>query len=74
MFTYLMVSKLLYLPMDWEIFNQLLALEQVRGVMKALQPSIMVLLTKIVCNISLKTLTILAKKLILYARLGPGSI
>ena len=48
------------------------ALEQVRGVISALQTSMMVLLTKIVSNINLKTLTILAKRLILVAWLGPG--
>ena len=39
---------------------------------KALQTSIMVLSTKIVSNLSLKTLTVLAKRLILDAWLGPG--
>ena len=73
MFTYLMASKLLYLLMDWETFNQLYAFEQVRGVIKALQTSIMELLTKIVSNVSLKTLTILRKRFILDAWLGPGS-
>ena len=55
MFTYLMASKLL---MDWETFNQLLVLGQVRGVIKALQTSVME--TKIVSNVSLKMSTILA--------------
>ena len=50
-----MASKLL---MDWETFNQLLVLGQVRGVIKALQTSVMV--TKIVSNVSLKMSTILA--------------
>ena len=39
---------------------------------RALQASLMVLLTKIVSNVSLKTLTILAKRLILDAWQGPG--
>ena len=50
-----MASKLL---MDWETFNQLLVLGQVRGVIKALQTSVME--TKIVSNVSLKMSTILA--------------
>ena len=48
------------------------ALEQVRGVIKALQTSMMVLLTKIVSNIGLKTLIILAKRLVLDTWLGSG--
>ena len=58
-----MVSKLLSLLMDWETFNQLLALEQFRGVIKALQTSMMVLLTKVLSSVSLKASTILAKYL-----------
>ena len=58
-----MVSKLLYLLMHWEKFNEFPALEQVQGEFKALQTSMMVLLTKIITNVSLKTLTILAKKI-----------
>ena len=50
-----MASKLL---VDWETFNQLLVLGQVRGVIKALQTSVME--TKIVSNVSLKMSTILA--------------
>ena len=43
-FTYLMASELLYLPMDWEIFNYLPALEagEVRGAIIALQTATMV--------------------------------
>ena len=48
------------------------ALEQVRGVISTLQSSMMVLLTKVVSNVSLQTLTILAKRLILDAWLVPG--
>ena len=50
----------------------MLALEQVSGVFRALQTSMMVLLKKIVSNVSLKTSTILAKRLILNAWLGLG--
>ena len=48
------------------------ALEQVGDVIRALQTSMIVLLTKIISNVNLKTLTILAKRLILDALLGPG--
>ena len=47
MLIYLMASKLLYQLMDWETFNLLTALEQVKGVIRALQTPMMVLLTKI---------------------------
>ena len=57
-----------------ERVNQLHLLEQVRGVIRALQESMMILSTKIVTNISLKILTILAKTLILVAWLGPGRV
>ena len=66
-----MVSKLLYLLIDWETFNKLSALEQARGVIRALQTSITVLLAKIVSNLNLNTSTILAKILILDTWLGP---
>ena len=56
-----MTSKLLFLLMNWEIFNQLPALEQVRAVIKALQTSIMVLFAKIVSNVKSKTSSFLAK-------------
>ena len=49
------------------------ALEQIRGVIRTLQTSIIVLLAKTVSNINLKTLTILAKRLILVTWLGPGN-
>ena len=42
--------------------------------MRVLQTSMMVLLTKIVRKFNLKTLTILAKRLILEAWLGPGRV
>ena len=45
--------------MGSETFSQLHALEQVRGVIRALQTSMMLFLTKIVSNVILKTLTIL---------------
>ena len=69
-----MASKLLYLLMDWETFNMLPALEQVRDIIRALQTSMMVILTKIVTNVSLKMLNILAKRLILDTWLGPGRV
>ena len=56
-----MTSKLLFLLMNWEIFNQLPALEQVRAVIKALQTSIRVLFAKIVSNVKSKTSSFLAK-------------
>ena len=56
--------------MDWETFNLLSSLEQVRGVIRALQTSMIVLLAKIVSNVNLKALTILAKRLILDPWLG----
>ena len=69
-FTYLIASKLLYLLMDWETFNLLSSLEQVRGVIRALQTSMIVLLAKIISNVNLKALTIFAKRLILDPWLG----
>ena len=69
-----MASKMLYLFMDWKTFNQLPPLEQVRDVIRALQTSLMVLLTKLVSNINLKTSNILAKRLILNAWLSPGYV
>ena len=52
--------------------KQLPALEQVRVAIRAPQTSTMVLLAKIFNNVNLKTSTILAKRLILDAWLGPG--
>ena len=52
--------------MDWETFKK----EQVSSVIRALQASMIVLLTKIVSNLNLKILTFLAKILILHAWLG----
>ena len=48
------------------------ALEQVSGIIRGLEGSMMVLLIKIASNVNLKTSTILAKRLILDAWLGPG--
>ena len=59
-----MASKLPYLLIGLETFNYLHALEQVRGAIRALQTSMMLLLTKIVSNMNLKNLTILEKRLI----------
>ena len=47
-------------------------LEQVSGIIRALQISMMVLLTKIISDVNLKTLTILGNRLILDEWLGPG--
>ena len=47
MFIYLMASKLLYLLMDWETFHLFPALEQIKGVIRALQTPMTVFLTKI---------------------------
>ena len=75
-----MVSKLFYLLMDWETFDSLPALEQVRGVIEvlqastiALETSIMELLAKIVSNVNLKDVNYCCKRLILDIWLGPGS-
>ena len=64
--------KTAYLLIDWETFNSLPALQQVRGAIKAFQTSMTVLLGKMVSNFNLKTLTNLAKRFILDAWLGPG--
>ena len=50
-----MASKLLYLHMDSETFNKFPALEQARGVIRALQTSLMVykIVSNIVSNINL---------------------
>ena len=58
-----MASKLLFLLMGCK-FDELPLLEQLRDVIRALQTSMFIFLTKIVSNVSLKTLTILVKKLI----------
>ena len=47
-------------------------LEQVSGIIRALQISMMVLLTKIISDVNLKTLTILGNRLILDEWLDPG--
>ena len=62
-----MTSRLIYLLMDWETFNQLVALEQVRCVVRALQISTIGLFAKIASNVNLKTLNILGKRSILDA-------
>ena len=67
-----MASKLLFLLMGCKTFDKLPLLEQLRGVIRALQTSMFIFLTKIVSNVSLKTLTILVKKLILNNWLGRG--
>ena len=51
MLIYLMASTLLYLHMDWETFNWLHALEKVSGVIRAVEASKMILLTKTVSNV-----------------------
>ena len=48
------------------------ALQQVSGIIRGLEGSVMVLLIKIASNVNLKISTILAKRLILDAWLGPG--
>ena len=50
------------------------ALVQVRGVIRALPASMIVLCKKIVNNTSLKMLTSLAKRLISVSWLGPGRV
>ena len=67
-----MASKLIYLPIDWETLTYLSVLKQVRGVITALQTSMMVHFTEVVSNVNLKTLIILAKRLILDGWLGLG--
>ena len=67
-----MASKPLYLRMDVETLNQLPALEQFKGVIRALQTFMMILLPKVVSNVNLKTSTILAKRLIVGTWLCPG--
>ena len=60
-----MTAKLIYLLMDYETFNQLLALELVRGLFRALKLSTMKLFAH------LKLLTFLAKTSNLDTCLGP---
>ena len=67
-----MASKLIYRPIDWETFTYLPVVKQVRGVITALQTSMMVRFTEVVSNVNLKTLISLAKRLILDGWLGPG--
>ena len=47
------VETALSILMDWETFNWLAAFKQIRGVIRALQRSLMVLLVKIVSNLNL---------------------
>ena len=54
MFIYLTASKVLDVLMDWKKLNQLLALEQVSGVIRAPQMSMMMLLAKKVSKVNLK--------------------
>ena len=69
--------------MDWFLYDRglrhervksLHVLKHVRGVIRALQTPMMVLLIKIACNVNLKTLSILAKRLILDPWLGSGRV
>ena len=71
MATYLMSSKLIHLLMDWETFNELSALEQVKGVIRVLKNSVMKLFAKTVNVVNLKMLIIPAQRYILDASLGP---
>ena len=59
---FLMTSGLIYLPRDSE---KLPALEYVKDAIRALQTSTMERFAKIVSNVNLKTLTVLAKRHIL---------
>ena len=59
---FLMTSGLIYLPRDSE---KLPALEYVKDAIRALQTSTMERFAKIVGNVNLKTLTVLAKRHIL---------
>ena len=59
---FLMTSGLIYLPRDSE---KLPALEYVKDAIRALQTSTMERFAKIVSNVDLKTLTVLAKRHIL---------
>ena len=71
MATYLMSSKLIHLLMDWETFNELSALEQVKDVIRVLKSSVMKLFAKTVNVVNLKMLIIPAQRYILDASLGP---
>ena len=68
---YLMSSKLIHLLMDWETFNELSALEQVKGVIRVLKNSVMKLFAKTVNVVNLKMLIIPTQRYILDASLGP---
>ena len=59
---FLMTSGLIYLPRESE---KLPALEYVKDAIRALQTSTMERFAKIVSNVNLKTLTVLAKRHIL---------
>ena len=59
MFTYLMMSKLIYLLMDWETFNFLSALEQSRGVIGPCKYLRWSFLKKRISNVNLNTLTMI---------------
>ena len=71
MATYLMSSKLIHLLMDWETFNELSALEQVKGAIRVLKNSVMKLFAKTVNVVNLKMLIIPTQRYILDASLGP---
>ena len=57
--------------MDCELLNQVPALEQVNGLFRAPQTSVMTRRAKLVNNVNLKPLNILVKRFILDAQLGP---
>ena len=56
-----MMSKLIYLLMDWETFYLLPVLQQVKEVIKKFQTYTIEIFVKIVSNFNLNTITILAK-------------
>ena len=73
---------LLFKSIDWFLYDRNLrhervkllhVLEQDRGVIRSLQTSVIILLTKIVTNINLKTLTS-RKKINLSCLTGPGRV
>ena len=65
---YLMTLKLIYLLIDFQAFNYLLVLEQVRNLFRT--PGNMYFFTKITCDVNVNLLTILSKRPILGFWLG----
>ena len=65
---YLMTLKLIYLLIDFQAFNYLLVLEQVRNLFRT--PGNMYFFTKITCDVIVNQLTILSKRPILGFWLG----